>query len=319
MRAAGRSGSTIRATDARTPSTKATGKANAVRTCNARCRHWLRLAGVKTSLWPPFVHGLSGVIEGLPRRLSRSFSPRPSISALVMPMTRPLSPFARLAMGIVNFDLAGVERPRPSQLTDLTFPTESPFGIENRRARLSCRPWSAFFVATVCGLPVVWPRSSAGHGAGELARLAGRRLLLPGVARSGPARCSAAAPSDREPWSPGASRAWISWAAAAAGSRCVAVARSISRIDIPPFSSDEEPTALPSIRDAARRDAAVALQEAGRACSTPIFLKHVAAEVGVLGDSAELLSTNAASTTSVSPRRSSASKLTSSSSFSMTV
>jgi len=37
---------------------RATGKANAVRTCNAVAADWLRLAGVKTSLWPPFVNGL---------------------------------------------------------------------------------------------------------------------------------------------------------------------------------------------------------------------------------------------------------------------
>lgn len=37
---------------------RATGKASAVRTCNEAAAHWLRLAGVKTSLWPPFVQGL---------------------------------------------------------------------------------------------------------------------------------------------------------------------------------------------------------------------------------------------------------------------
>ena len=37
---------------------RATGKANAMRTCNAVAAHWLRLAGVKTSLWPPFASGL---------------------------------------------------------------------------------------------------------------------------------------------------------------------------------------------------------------------------------------------------------------------
>jgi uncharacterized protein (TIGR02117 family) len=36
----------------------ATGKASAVRTCNAVAADWLRLAGVKTSAWPPFVSGL---------------------------------------------------------------------------------------------------------------------------------------------------------------------------------------------------------------------------------------------------------------------
>ena len=38
---------------------KANGKASAVRTCNAVVAQWLRLAGVKTSLWPPFVNGLT--------------------------------------------------------------------------------------------------------------------------------------------------------------------------------------------------------------------------------------------------------------------
>jgi uncharacterized protein (TIGR02117 family) len=38
---------------------RATGKANAVRTCNAVVANWLRLAGVKTSLWTPFIPGLS--------------------------------------------------------------------------------------------------------------------------------------------------------------------------------------------------------------------------------------------------------------------
>jgi uncharacterized protein (TIGR02117 family) len=38
---------------------QSTGKANAIRTCNAVAANWLRLAGVKTSLWPPFVKGLT--------------------------------------------------------------------------------------------------------------------------------------------------------------------------------------------------------------------------------------------------------------------
>jgi uncharacterized protein (TIGR02117 family) len=38
---------------------RATGKANALRTCNAVVANWLRLAGVETSLWPPFVNGLT--------------------------------------------------------------------------------------------------------------------------------------------------------------------------------------------------------------------------------------------------------------------
>ena len=37
---------------------RATGHANAVRTCNVVAANWLRLAGVRTSLWPPFVNGL---------------------------------------------------------------------------------------------------------------------------------------------------------------------------------------------------------------------------------------------------------------------
>jgi uncharacterized protein (TIGR02117 family) len=37
---------------------RATGKANAIRTCNAVLASWLRLAGVKVSLWPPFTPGL---------------------------------------------------------------------------------------------------------------------------------------------------------------------------------------------------------------------------------------------------------------------
>jgi uncharacterized protein (TIGR02117 family) len=37
---------------------RATGKPNAVRMCNAVAAHWLALAGVETSVWPPFVNGL---------------------------------------------------------------------------------------------------------------------------------------------------------------------------------------------------------------------------------------------------------------------
>jgi uncharacterized protein (TIGR02117 family) len=37
----------------------ATGKANAIRTCNAVVGKWLRLSGVKTSLWPPFTSGVT--------------------------------------------------------------------------------------------------------------------------------------------------------------------------------------------------------------------------------------------------------------------
>ena len=38
---------------------RANGKASALRTCNAVAAHWLRLAGIRTSLWPPFVNGLT--------------------------------------------------------------------------------------------------------------------------------------------------------------------------------------------------------------------------------------------------------------------
>jgi uncharacterized protein (TIGR02117 family) len=38
---------------------RATGKESAVRTCNSWAAGRLRLAGVKTSLWPPFVQGLT--------------------------------------------------------------------------------------------------------------------------------------------------------------------------------------------------------------------------------------------------------------------
>jgi uncharacterized protein (TIGR02117 family) len=37
---------------------RATGKSDMFRTCNAVAAHWLRLAGVKASVWPPFVQGL---------------------------------------------------------------------------------------------------------------------------------------------------------------------------------------------------------------------------------------------------------------------
>ena len=37
---------------------RATGKANAIRTCNAVAARWLALSGVETSVWPPFVSGL---------------------------------------------------------------------------------------------------------------------------------------------------------------------------------------------------------------------------------------------------------------------
>ena len=45
---------------------RATGHASAVRTCNSVAAGWLRLAGVKTSLWPPFVQGLVWRYRKLP-------------------------------------------------------------------------------------------------------------------------------------------------------------------------------------------------------------------------------------------------------------
>ena len=47
---------------------RATGKANAVRTCNAVAAHWLRLAGVTTSIWPPFADGLTWRYRKMPQR-----------------------------------------------------------------------------------------------------------------------------------------------------------------------------------------------------------------------------------------------------------
>ena len=38
---------------------RAPGKHSALRTCNTWAAKWLRLAGVETSLWPPFVQGLT--------------------------------------------------------------------------------------------------------------------------------------------------------------------------------------------------------------------------------------------------------------------
>ena len=37
---------------------RAVGKESAFRTCNTHVARWLRLSGVRTSLWPPFVQGL---------------------------------------------------------------------------------------------------------------------------------------------------------------------------------------------------------------------------------------------------------------------
>ena len=45
----------------------ATGKASALRTCNVVVAHWLRLAGVKSSLWPPLVSGLTWRYRRLPQ------------------------------------------------------------------------------------------------------------------------------------------------------------------------------------------------------------------------------------------------------------
>ena len=37
---------------------RATGRESAARTCNSHVARWLQLAGIKASLWPPFVNGL---------------------------------------------------------------------------------------------------------------------------------------------------------------------------------------------------------------------------------------------------------------------
>lgn len=49
---------------------RATGKASAIRTCNSWAASRLRLAGVKTSLWPPFVQGLAWRYRAVPPKLS---------------------------------------------------------------------------------------------------------------------------------------------------------------------------------------------------------------------------------------------------------
>ena len=46
---------------------RAAGKANAIRTCNSVVANWLRLAGVKTSLWPPFDNGLTWRYRRMPQ------------------------------------------------------------------------------------------------------------------------------------------------------------------------------------------------------------------------------------------------------------
>jgi uncharacterized protein (TIGR02117 family) len=51
---------------------RATGKASAIRTCNSWVADRLRLAGVKTSLWPPFVQGLVWRYRKSSSSLSRS-------------------------------------------------------------------------------------------------------------------------------------------------------------------------------------------------------------------------------------------------------
>ena len=46
---------------------QATGKASAIRTCNAVAANWLRLAGVNTSLWPAFDNGLTWRYRKVPQ------------------------------------------------------------------------------------------------------------------------------------------------------------------------------------------------------------------------------------------------------------
>lgn len=49
---------------------RGTGNASALRTCNVVIADWLRLAGVKTSPWPPFVQGLVWRYRATSRRIS---------------------------------------------------------------------------------------------------------------------------------------------------------------------------------------------------------------------------------------------------------
>jgi uncharacterized protein (TIGR02117 family) len=51
---------------------RAMGRANALRSCNAVVAHWLGLAGIETSLWPPFAQGLLWRY----RRVSKGLAPR---------------------------------------------------------------------------------------------------------------------------------------------------------------------------------------------------------------------------------------------------
>ena len=46
---------------------RVTGRANMVRTCNAVAARWLRLAGIESSLWPPFVDGLTWRYRRVPQ------------------------------------------------------------------------------------------------------------------------------------------------------------------------------------------------------------------------------------------------------------
>ena len=63
-RAAGRSGSPSRLRTLRMLSTERR-QGECVPHLQHGRRDWLRLAGVKSSIWPPFVNGSSGVIGGL--------------------------------------------------------------------------------------------------------------------------------------------------------------------------------------------------------------------------------------------------------------
>jgi uncharacterized protein (TIGR02117 family) len=108
----------------------ASGKANAIYTCNAWTAHRLRLAGVQTSLWTPFVQGLvwryrklndAGVYE------LGAFFTAASNSVFVIAMTRPLSPLPMADAGILAFT-APVDTTTPSAATDSTLPTAPPFG-----------------------------------------------------------------------------------------------------------------------------------------------------------------------------------------------
>ena len=120
---AGRSGSIIRATAAATRSIAATGKASAVRTCNS----WVaELAAARRREDEPVAALRAGArlaVRGRALLSSCFFVAAASISALVMPMTRPLSPLAKLDDRDRSTRTLPVLTTTPFELTDSTLPT----------------------------------------------------------------------------------------------------------------------------------------------------------------------------------------------------